>query len=98
MYPFERYFRWLKPAAKNKARVEVSMVQVYLTFKIKHFAEYYFQSSLHYPRIGCNEGMRQSEPQMPTLSVFNRKGTPFRNRGKRYITEAEHRVARLHIY
>ena len=97
MYPFERYFGWLKPTAKNKARVEASMVHAYLAFEIKHFAEYYFQSSLDSPSIGCNEGMQQPEPQMPTLSVFNRKGTPFGNRGRRYLTEAEYRVARLHI-
>ena len=73
------------------------MVHAYLAFEIEHFAEYYFQSSLHRPTIGHNEGMQQFEPHMPTLSVFNRKGTPFGNRGKRYFTEAEYRVARLHI-
>ena len=73
------------------------MVHAYLAFEIKHFADYYFQSSLHRPSIGRNEGMQQFEPQMPTLMVFNRKGTPFGNRGKRYLTEAEYRVARLLI-
>ena len=97
MYPFERYFGWLKPTAKNNAHVEAFMVHAYLAFEIKHFAEYYFQSSLDSPSIGRNEGMQQLESQMPTLSVFNRKGTPFGNRGRRYLTEAEYRVARLHI-
>lgn len=97
MYPFERYFGWLKPTAKNKARVEASMVQAYLAFEIKHFAEHYFESSLHSPRVGRNESMRDAEPQMPTLSVFHRKGTPFGRRGKRYLTEAEYHAAHLHI-
>ena len=73
------------------------MVNAYLAFEIKHFDEYYFQSSLHSPSIGRNEGMQQPEPPLPTLSVFNRKGTLFGNRGRRYVTEAEYRVARLHI-
>ena len=73
------------------------MVQAYLAFEIKHFVEYYFQSNLHCPQIGHNESMRQPELQMPTLSVFNRRGTPFGNRGKRYFTEPEYRAARLHI-
>jgi len=42
MYPFERYFGLMKPVAKNKTRVEASMVQAWLAFEIKHFAEYYF--------------------------------------------------------
>ena len=62
MYPFERYFGWLKPTVKNKACIEASMVHAYLAFEIKHFTEYYFQSSLHRPTIRCNEGMQQSEP------------------------------------
>ena len=41
--------------------------------------------------------MRQSEQQIPTLSVFNRKGIPFENQGKRYLTEPEYHVACLHI-
>jgi len=87
----------MKPTTKNKARVEASMVNAYLAFEIKHFTEYYFQSSLHCPSIGRNEDLQQPEPQMRTLSVFNRRGTPFGNRGKRYLTEPEYRVARLHI-
>jgi len=82
---------------KNKARVEASIVHAYLAFEIKHFIEYYFQSSLHRPNIRRNEGMQQLEPQMPTPSVFNRKDTPFENRGKRYLTEPEYSIACLHI-
>ena len=73
------------------------MVHAYLAFEIKHFGECYFESSLHGPIIGRNEGMQQPEPQMPTLSVFNRKGTPFGNRERRYLTETEYRVTRLRI-
>ena len=73
------------------------MVQAYLAFEIKHFIEYYFQSSLHCPSIGRNEGMQQLIPQMPTRSVFNHKDTAFGNRGKRYLTEPEYHIARLHI-
>jgi len=57
MYHFKRYFGWLKPATKNKARVEAFMVQAYLAFEIQHFVEYYNQSSLHCPRIGRTERM-----------------------------------------
>ena len=55
---FERHFGWIKPTVKNKGHLEASMVQAFLTFKIKHFFEYYFWSSVHYPRIGRNKIMR----------------------------------------
>jgi len=52
---------------------------------------------LHCSSIGRNEDLQQPEPQMRTLLVFNRKGTPFGIQGKRYLTEPEYRAARLHI-
>ena len=46
MYPFERFFHWLKQKAKNKAQPESSMVMAYLIFEIKTFGSHYFDPKL----------------------------------------------------
>jgi len=46
MYPFERFFNWLKKKAKNKSQPESSMVMCYLIYEIQMFESHYFESTL----------------------------------------------------
>ncbi|XP_057548066.1 uncharacterized protein LOC130826501 [Amaranthus tricolor] len=43
MYPFERYLRHLKLNVKNKAHVEASICNAYLTEEASHFVSHYFE-------------------------------------------------------
>ena len=45
MYPFERFLKTLKDKVGNKARVEASICEAYLTEEATTFASYYFPSA-----------------------------------------------------
>jgi len=42
MYPFERFFHWLKQKLKNKSQPKSSMVMAYFIYEIKTFRSHYF--------------------------------------------------------
>ncbi|CAA7040522.1 unnamed protein product [Microthlaspi erraticum] len=46
MYPFERFMYHLKKKAKNKAKVEGSIVEQYVNEEISDFSSYYFESHI----------------------------------------------------
>ncbi|XP_057548135.1 uncharacterized protein LOC130826571 [Amaranthus tricolor] len=48
MYPFERYLRHLKLNVRNKAHVEASICNAYLTEEASHFVSHYFE-----PHVRC---------------------------------------------
>ena len=98
MYPFERFFKWLKQKAKNKAKPESSMVIAYLIYEIQIFGSEYFDANLP----SMNSTIARNPVPYPhgppsTFTVFQMKGTPFGKCRKRYLTQAEYKAAHLHI-
>src|SRR5436189_4560277 len=55
MYPFERFLKNLKDKVGNKARVEASICEAYLTKEMTTFASYYFPSAEFPCRISRRE-------------------------------------------
>jgi len=47
MYPFKRFFKWLKQKAKNKSKPESSMVILYLIYEIQTFGSEYLMQIFH---------------------------------------------------
>ena len=98
MYPFERFFKWLKQKAKNKAKPESSMVIAYLIYEIQIFGSEYFDANL--PPMNSTSARNavsfQDDPPT-TFAVFQMKGVPFGKCRKRYLTQAEYNAAHLHV-
>ena len=98
MYPFERFFNWLKKKAKNKSQPESSMVMCYLIYEIQMFGSHYFEPTLP-SKIPTRP--RNDIPDHPTssstLSVFHTKGKPFGRARKRHLTPEEYKAAHLHV-
>ena len=71
MYPFERFFKWLKQKGRNKSKPESSMVIAYLICEIQTFGSNYFDTNL--PSINStitrNEVTYQHGPPT-TFTVF----------------------------
>jgi len=99
MYPFERFFKWLKQKAKSKSCPEGSMLKEYLMYELNSFGTHYFDSkipSMHNP-IRRNEVM-QAQCTQSTLSIFHTKECPFAPRQqRRFLTEQEYAAAHVHV-
>jgi len=98
MYPFERFFHWLKQKAKNKSQSESSMVMAYLISEIKTFGSYYFDPKLPamMPTIPRNEVQHDNCTPF-TFNVFHSKGSTFGGARKRHLTQAEYNAIHLHV-
>ena len=98
MYPFERNIGVFKRTVKNRAHVEGSICEAYLSKETSFFCSYYFESHVHSKRttLGRNDdGGESSCP--PTLSVFNRPGRGWGNTEKHFLTDMEKHAAHLHV-
>ena len=93
-----RFLNKLKRKVGNKARVEGSICEAYLTEEIAHFCQYYFDS--HVPscstRVGRNANW-SGEPSESTLSIFNQQGRPSGKCDSRYLTDNELAAATLYV-
>src|SRR4051812_32376129 len=82
MNPFERFLKTLKDKVGNKARVEASICEAYLTEEATTFASYYFPSaefSCRISRRGCVDDNDESAlSNSDQISIFNYPG---RSRG-----------------
>jgi len=98
MYPFKRFFKWLKQNTKNKSKPESSMVIAYLMYEIKTFGSYYFDTTLPSMNstIARNEVPYQHGPPT-TFIVFQMKGALFGQCRKHHLTQAEYNVAHLYM-
>jgi len=70
MYPIEREQKELRGKAKNRARVEASIVEAYILQEISHFTSLYFAENVrtvHNPTSRYNIGVPQNHCQ---LSLF----------------------------
>src|SRR4051812_28387779 len=78
MYPFERFLKTLKDKMGNKARVEASICEAYLTEEATTFASYYFPSVVFQcqisrrGRIVDHDGSALSNSDQ--ISIFNNPG------------------------
>ena len=98
MYPFERFFHWLKQKAKNKSQPESSMVMAYLIYEIKTFGSHYFDPKLPammatMPRNVVQQGIRRPT----TFDVFGMKGSAFGRGRQRHLTIEEYNALHLHV-
>ena len=98
MFPFERFFHWLKQKAKNKAQPQSSMMMAYLIFEIKTFGSHYFDPKLPamMPTIPRNDVQHDSCTPI-TFDVFHSKGSTFGRARKRHLTLVEYNAVHLHV-
>lgn len=90
----------MKKKVKNKARVEGSIVQVYLREEVANFISHYFEFHVvtrrrRVPRnddVGDDDGVPHS-----TISIFFNGGRPSGSLVKRYLTEKERVAAHNYI-
>ena len=99
MYPFERYMRKLKLNVKNKAAVEASICNAYLTEESSHFCTHYFESHVRcrgrdVPRNDDGGGSTHSTDMLQIFTFDTRcvgKGRA------RFLSEVEYRAAHTYI-
>jgi len=98
MYPFERFFNWLKKKAKNKSQLESSMVMYYLIYEIQIFGSHYFEPALpsKIPTRPRNDILNHPLSSS-MLTVFHMKGSPFGRARKQHPTPEEYKAAHLHV-
>src|SRR3954464_15830228 len=82
MYPFERFLKTLKDKVGNKARVDASICEAYLTEEATTFASYYFPSAEFLCRISrrgrIDDHDESALSNSDQISIFN---YPDRGRG-----------------
>lgn len=99
MYPFERQLHGLKKDVKNKARVEGSICNAYLTREASIFCSYYFEPHVYtrnrkVPRNDDGGGEDYDEEK---LSIFSHPGRPYGKLKKRRLNEKEYIAAHTYI-
>jgi len=98
MYPFEHQIMVYKRVVKNRARVEGSICEAYLSKETTHFCSYYFEEHVQSSRtrVGRNDDGGESSLE-PTLSIFNQPGLLGGSRQTRWLSFPELNSAHLHI-
>ena len=99
MYPFERYMRKLKLNVKNKAAVEASICNAYLTEEASHFCTHYFESHVRcrgrdVPRNDDGGGSIHPEDM---LSIFTYDIRCAGKGRRRFLSEMEYKSAQTCI-
>ena len=75
MYPFERKIGGFKRTVKNRAKVEGSIGQAYISKETSNFCLYYFQPHVQFRRTRVSQNDDGGESSIePTLSIFNQPG------------------------
>ncbi|XP_075521643.1 uncharacterized protein LOC142554928 [Primulina tabacum] len=100
MYPFERFLRRLKNNVRNKARVEVSISNVYLVEEASYFCTHYFRASVktHLRKQSRNdEGDNSQAGDVSNISIFNFNGRPMGASRFRRLDDTEYHAARTYI-
>ncbi|CAH9142220.1 unnamed protein product [Cuscuta epithymum] len=98
MYIFERFLRELKKKVKNKAHVEASICQAYITEEISTFASYYFESHVRCKqrRVGRNDDGGGTTSK-GAFSIFNYPGRGSGKKHHRFVVGEELRIAQTYI-
>ncbi|XP_057526571.1 uncharacterized protein LOC130805802 [Amaranthus tricolor] len=99
MYPFERYLRHLKLNVKDKAAVEASICNAYLTEEASHFVSHYFE-----PHVRCrvgdlprNDGGSYNNVVSGVFTIFSHP-IRFHGKGKAYIfDERDYEIAHRYV-
>lgn len=98
MYPFERCMHTLKKKARNKARVEGSIVESYIMEEISNFCHHYFSPSVQtrFNRVGRNDdgGWSGSGEK---LSIFAYPAREFGSETNRVLTDSELKQVEIYI-
>lgn len=85
---------------KNKARVEGSMANAYLTEEAALFCSHYFQPHVHtrHRKVGRNDdGGLETETIPGNLEVFTYPGRPYGKCTRRRIDQQEYMAAHSYI-
>ena len=98
MYPFERNIGSFKRTVKNRAQVEGSICEAYISKETSFFCSYYFEPHVRSrrTRVGRNDDGGESSVQH-TLSVFNQPGRAAGKSKPHWLSEREKHAAHLHI-
>ncbi|XP_027368317.1 uncharacterized protein LOC113874279 [Abrus precatorius] len=98
MYPFEREIGGFKRTVKNRAQVEGSICQAYISRETSNFCTYYFEPHVQSrrTRVGRNDDRGESSNE-PSLSIFNQPGRVSGKCEERWILGDESEAAHLHI-
>lgn len=100
MYPFERYLGHLKKNIKNKAHVEGSMANAYLTEEASLFCSHYFEPHVHtrHRKIGRNDDGGGDIDTIPgNLQIFSNPGRSYGKCTRRRLDEQEYIAAHSYI-
>ena len=75
MYPFEREIGGFKRTIKNRAKVEGSICQAYISKETSNFCSYYFKPDVQSRRTKVSRNDNGGENSIePTLLIFNQPG------------------------
>ncbi|KAL4579754.1 hypothetical protein LXL04_015919 [Taraxacum kok-saghyz] len=99
MYGFERKLHGLKLDVKNKARVEGSICNAYLTREASIFCSYCFERhvSTRNRKVPRNDDGGAEVDDEEQLAVFSHPGRPYGKRKTRRLTENEYIAAHSYI-
>ena len=94
-----RFLNKLKKTVKNKARVEGSIREAYLTQEIAYFSSHYFgpQVKSSRTRVRRNDWGVVNDDREPSLSVFNLPGRTSGKCKERWLNDKELAAAQLHV-
>ncbi|KAL0439469.1 UNVERIFIED_CONTAM: hypothetical protein Slati_2429900 [Sesamum latifolium] len=94
MYPFERFMKGLKMKVKNKAHVEVSIVEAYPVEEISIFTSQYFE-----PHVLCkrnmpsrNDDLAMNDETRIQHPIFNFPGRGSGASKKRWLSGSERHI------
>ncbi|KAK4394213.1 hypothetical protein Sango_1892100 [Sesamum angolense] len=98
MYPFERFLRELKKKVKNKAHIEVSIVEAYIVEEIGWFTSHYFE-----PHVTCkrsrpsrNDDLTREHERI-SHDIFNHPSRRSGSLKKRYATGQERHMMETYV-
>ncbi|KAL0420386.1 UNVERIFIED_CONTAM: hypothetical protein Slati_3061500 [Sesamum latifolium] len=98
MYLFERFLRELKKKVKNKAHLEASIVEAYITEEIGLFMSQYFESSVQYKRtMPRRNDERANNDHGIQVSIFNYPSRASGAPKKRWLTGSERHIIETYI-
>jgi len=102
MYPFERFLKTLKDKVGNKARVEASICEAYLTEEATTFASYYFPSAEFPCRISRRGRIDDHDESSAIsnadqISIFNYPGRPRGILKPEWLLDRDFNAAKLYI-